>query len=295
MEDIFKNQPAQSQSLLGDYFQFLWKPDLIEAPINLGFNRVLNHILRLYTLHLLTTALIGVAIAQVVTEGDHILYDEVLSELSVWLVLLLVLILPAVEELIFRLPLRPSALGFSIPTSIVILYLLGLVGVNLAILPVVGLMLLGLNFYLFIRPLKLPLLERIYGRFSRSIFYISAILFGAIHITNYSGRVWALMPLLVLPQFILGLFLGFVRVRYGFGWAIFAHGFHNGCLIAPLLIILGLESSKLQSQIGQGIDFEMLTLLDKLLIIGQGLYFIGGLLFCIITAWKLIREWQNDS
>ncbi|MDJ0708128.1 MAG: CPBP family intramembrane metalloprotease [Leptolyngbyaceae cyanobacterium MO_188.B28] len=296
MENTLENQPAPSQSLLGAYFQFLRTPNLIEAPASLSFNRIRNHILRLYTPHLLATLLIAIVISQVVTEADNILFEDILSELSAWLILFgAVVMAPVVEEIIFRLPLRPIALSLSIPISIAIIYLLDLFSVNQAIPPVVGLMLLGFNIYLATRHPKVPRLQQLYTRFPRPIFYLSAILFGAIHIGNYDSRVWALMPLLVLPQCVLGLFLGFVRVRYGFGWAIFAHALHNGCLIAPFLMMLGLGSSELRSQIGQGIDFEALTLLDKLLTTGLGLYFISGLALCVITAWKVIREWQYAS
>lgn len=296
MENTLKNQPTPSQSLLGGYFQFLRTPNLIEAPASLGFNRIRNNILRLYTPHLLTILLIGIVISQVVTEGDNILFEDILLEQSPWLILFWgVVMAPIVEEIIFRLPLRPVALSLSIPISLVMIYLLGLFSVNPAIPSVVGLMLLGFNVYLALRRLKVPRLQQLYTRFPRPIFYLSAILFGAIHIGNYDSRVWILMPLLVLPQCVAGLFLGFVRVRYGFGWAIFAHALHNGCVMAPFLIMLGLGSSELRSQLGQDMDVEALTLLDKLLTTGLGLYCIGGLVLCVMTAWNVIREWQDAS
>ncbi len=268
----------------------------MEAPTNLGFNQIRNHILRLYTPHLLVILLIGTVITQAITETDNILLEDILSELSAWLILfLLVVMAPVVEEIIFRLPLRPIALSLSIPISIAIIYLLGLFRINPAISSVVGFMLLGFNIYLATRHLKIPRLQQFYTRFPRPIFYLSAILFGAIHIGNYNSRVWALMPLLVLPQCVLGLLLGFVRVRYGLGWAIFTHAFHNGCVMAPFIVMLGLGSSELRSQMGQNMDFEALTLLDKLLTVGLGFYFIGGLVLCVITAWNVIREWQSAS
>ncbi|MEM6254906.1 MAG: CPBP family glutamic-type intramembrane protease [Cyanobacteria bacterium P01_D01_bin.156] len=271
-------------------------PNLIEVPASLNFNSIRNRIFRLYAPHLLAILLIGIVISQVVSETDNILFEDILSDLSVSLIFFLVVVMaPIIEEIIFRLPLRPSALSLSIPFSIAILYLSTFLRMNSAIPSVVGFMLLGFNVYLAKRQLKVFRLQQIYRRFSRPIFYLSAILFGVIHIGNYDSRVWALMPLLVLPQSVLGLFWGFVRVRYGLSWAIFAHALHNGCVMAPFLITLGLGSSELRSQMGQDLSFEALIWLDKLLIIGLGLYFIGGFILCVVTAWKVIREWQHAS
>ena len=296
MENTLKNQPAPSRSLLGGYFQFLRMPNLIEAPASLGFNRTRNHILRLYTPHLLVILLIGIVISLVVNEGDNTLFDDILLEQSPWLIFFWAVVMaPTMEEIIFRLPLRPISPSLSIPISIAIIYFLALLGMNPAISAAVGFMLLGFNIYFAIRRLNVPRLQRIYTKFPRLIFYLSVVLFGAIHISNYDSRVWAFMPLLVLPQCVAGLFLGFVRIRYGFGWAIFAHALHNGCVMAPFLLMLGLGSSELRSQIGQDIDFESLTVLDQLLTAGMGFYFIGGLVLCVITAWNVIREWQDAA
>ena len=296
MENTLKNQPVPSQSLLGRYFQFLRMPNLIEAPMNLGFNRIRNNVLRLYASHLLVVLLIGIVISQVIPGTDYSLMQDMLSNLPVWLTLFLVVVMaPILEEGIFRLPLRPSVLSISISISIVLIYLFGVFSANLPLSFVVGFMLLGFNVYLATRSLKVVRLQQLYTRFPRLIFYLSAILFGAIHIGNYDSRVWAFMPLLVLPQLVLGLFLGFVRVRYGLSWAIFAHAFHNGCVMAPFLLLLGLGSSELRAQIGQNMVFESLTLLDKLLVTGLVFYFIGGLVICIMTAGKVIREWQHAA
>jgi len=296
MEETSTNQPASVRSLLGSYFQFLRMPNLTKAPRNLGIRRTLSQVLRLYSPHLLATLLIGLVIGQVVTKGDNILFEDIFSKQSVWSVLFLVAVLaPIAEEIIFRLPLRPAVLSISIPASIAIIYLLGFFNAGSAIISVVLFSLLGLNIYFAARRLKSSLINQLYVRFSRLIFYLLAILFGAIHISNYDSRVWILMPLLVLPQCVLGLLLGFVRIQYGLGWAMLIHAFHNGCLMAPLLIVLALGSPELRSQFGQDSDFEALSLLDKLLMGGLGVYFLVGFVLCLITSWKVIREWRRDA
>ncbi|WP_293052911.1 CPBP family intramembrane glutamic endopeptidase [Paludibacter sp.] len=65
-------------------------------------------------------------------------------------------------------------------------------------------------------------------------FYPMAILFGCIHISNFQGYnellLW--MPLLTSIQFIAGLFLGYIRIKYGLIWSIFYHAFNNMAFIS---------------------------------------------------------------
>jgi uncharacterized protein (TIGR03435 family) len=66
------------------------------------------------------------------------------------------------------------------------------------------------------------------------LFYFSAILFGIVHITNYklSYTILLLSPILIAPQILLGLFIGFLRVRYGFVWGYLLHALHNAVFIS---------------------------------------------------------------
>lgn len=74
--------------------------------------------------------------------------------------------------------------------------------------------------------------------FFKSIFYASVLLFAAVHLTNFelSEQVFNIAPLLVAPQLILGVFLGYVRVKLGLLWSICLHSLYNGILITPILL-----------------------------------------------------------
>jgi CAAX amino terminal protease family. len=80
-------------------------------------------------------------------------------------------------------------------------------------------------------------------------FYPMAILFGCIHISNFQGYnellLW--MPLLTSIQFIAGLFLGYIRVQFGLIWSIFFHSFNNfifvGIAICSMHSFKGYQSS----------------------------------------------------
>ncbi len=66
-------------------------------------------------------------------------------------------------------------------------------------------------------------------QFFNFVFYFFALLFGLVHITNYeiSPNVILLSPILIAPQFILGTYLGFIRVRFGLFWSILLHASYN--------------------------------------------------------------------
>lgn len=70
------------------------------------------------------------------------------------------------------------------------------------------------------------------------IFYIVALLFAVFHIFNFNdlSKALYLLPLLIAPQFFAALMIGFVRMRYGFTWAIFSHFIYNSLLILPVII-----------------------------------------------------------
>lgn len=72
----------------------------------------------------------------------------------------------------------------------------------------------------------------------RYIFYASVLLFAGVHLTNFemSRQVYYMAPLLVAPQLILGVFLGYVRVKLGLLWSICLHSLYNGILITPIFL-----------------------------------------------------------
>lgn len=73
--------------------------------------------------------------------------------------------------------------------------------------------------------------------------YVSILLFGAVHISNFeiTPMALALSPFLVAPQLVLGAFAGFIRVKFGLIWSIALHASHNFILFLPLALVKLLE------------------------------------------------------
>ncbi|MEM8641847.1 MAG: CPBP family glutamic-type intramembrane protease [Cyanobacteria bacterium P01_G01_bin.54] len=285
-----------SSSLLGDYLQFLRSPDLTPPPRPYSLKQVIIQSLRLYSLHLLVLLVVGVLIGQIIDEGDSLLpdlFNEIPAEI---LFLFAVVAAPIVEELLFRLPLRGSLFNLGFSSSLFLgLGLVGFTPLRGAVLMLIVVVLTSLNLQLWrLRPPSRAIAQ-FYQRFPRLIFYTLTVLFGAVHITNYGTQVWLFLPLLVLPQVIIGLLFGFVRVRYGFAWAIGLHAFHNGCLLLPVFCLQLWGSAQLQQQGLENLDLNTLAWGDQLLMAGVGLYFMGGLILCIVTAWGLVREGRKKT
>jgi len=72
------------------------------------------------------------------------------------------------------------------------------------------------------------------------VFYIASVAFAMIHIFNFEEfplRVILLAPLITLPQFILGLGMGYLRMRFGFWYGYFFHVLNNGFAVGVYLLL----------------------------------------------------------
>lgn len=63
----------------------------------------------------------------------------------------------------------------------------------------------------------------LFRRFPMPIFWASALVFGMAHSFNFEAGAKPWLILLTLPQISAGIFLGYLRVRYGLRWSIAAH------------------------------------------------------------------------
>tara|TARA_B100000941_G_C28367456_1_gene480282 strand:+ start:67 stop:717 length:651 start_codon:yes stop_codon:yes gene_type:complete len=88
---------------------------------------------------------------------------------------------------------------------------------------------------------KINLLKTIrnfWKKFYGWIFYLISIAFGFMHILNFepSLNIYLLAPVLVAPQILIGINLGYLRIRFGLIWSILFHAFYNGILMSIALL-----------------------------------------------------------
>lgn len=102
-----------------------------------------------------------------------------------------------------------------------------------------------LVFRAFLRPFP-AIRPRWWATIFPLVFFVSAVIFGLVHITNYDGSPhWLVWPLATLPQIVMGLLLGYVRIRFGLGWAMLFHGGHNAVFVTMFLVVRAADPSLL--------------------------------------------------
>lgn len=154
-----------------------------------------------------------------------------------WLVPLVVLIAPLGEEIVFRgwLTGRTRALWL-LGCALAAGALLAMVSYHVAEVPAsFGVVAMGL-----IAPIGWWLLRRrgVPGWFEAGfpvLVWLSILIFGLLHLTNYPQLSWALLPM-ILPQLWAGLVLTYARMRIGLMASILIHAAANGTAITLALM-----------------------------------------------------------
>lgn len=303
--DSFPGPAGQAESLLGQFLRFLRRPIYtVNTPKD---HQGIGDILKLYSLVIIVVLALGLISSQIASSFrfDHILQNEETISPAM-LVSFGIIVAPILEEMIFRLPLRYTPLNLTLPLHFfsvtLVLVLVGskIVSPLLAALLLVAVVSLGLLLRLWLkRKVNPKKIHTFYERFIGWLVYGSSLIFGLVHVTNFDlaarpGQIWLLTPLLVLPQIALGIFLAFVRLRYGFWWSVFTHGFHNACALTPFLL-MQLLSPNLRSQLEAGKSVSDWMGKD-MIVLGLIVAFVGGgLILCIRTVWQLVHEWRAES
>ncbi|MEM1120124.1 MAG: CPBP family intramembrane glutamic endopeptidase [Bacteroidota bacterium] len=71
----------------------------------------------------------------------------------------------------------------------------------------------------------------------KRIFWVFTIVFAAIHFSNFTTTVPIyLAPILVLPQLVLGVILGYIRIGWSTRYSMLFHAIHNGIPVTLLLL-----------------------------------------------------------
>jgi len=228
---------------MNEAFRFAIKPTLKEAiPFSwLTLIKTLGYALVL-DFGLMTIALIIMGLVVGSSLDDQHQFKELLKTLSPLVLFFMVAILaPLLEETIFRLFLRFHTLTlFASILAGALFFIPRNEGVSLWIVSgVFAFIFLGLV-GLYLQPEHATkVLKKFWEQHFWVLYYASVLIFGLAHISNYNLPVWKLTllaPILVLPQILLGFILGYLRIRFGFVYAVLLHAFHNGILILPVIL-----------------------------------------------------------
>lgn len=195
--------------ILKSYQRFL---NFLKKPDDRSFSRV-NLSFKLKTL--LSLLLLNVALSFVWILVMNVLdiqglenMNSRLLNLPYWsLILVGVVVAPFIEELIFRFPMKYSR-NYLLQFIIALVALFAPAESKNAL-------------YAQVRSY--------WRRYFWVFFYLLSTFFAFVHIYNYvdAKQLLLLSPLLTLMQFITGLIIGYIRVRFGFLWGWYYHAFFN--------------------------------------------------------------------
>lgn len=200
-----------------DFFSFLKNPGLVrqsEIPsLYSFFNLVWKSFLVLIGFSVLSEFVISAPL-----KYFNLLPHPKVIEFSLLNVLILSLLSPIIEELVFRLPLRISRFNIAISLSLILFF--SIFKLNIYVATFSSIVLFGV-IYLRIKEGS-DIKARITTYFTSNfflIFYIQALLFGFIHLGNYDLNLSLsiLFPIVVIRQIFTGCFFGYIRVKYTFG------------------------------------------------------------------------------
>lgn len=143
--------------------------------------------------------------------------NEMMKESQIAIILLGVIVAPLWEELVFRAYLL---LKLNLPYQITVL-MVSITGEGNKI-----------RFKDFA--------QAKWRKYFRVVVYLSAVIFAYIHIFNFDLTLTVILisPLLVSPQFLVGLMAAYIRVKHGLIWSILFHAFHNSVFIAMALLFI---------------------------------------------------------
>lgn len=203
-----------------DFLNFIKNPkDQKDPNQKTGFK--FRHLFSILILDIITVTIIAFIIVYVedmglVSTESHQM-NELFGTKSKWFILFLgVIIAPLFEELIFRLYLRKRYNPIRLVS-----FISGIVKPSSH------------------EHIK-AVVDRNWHKYYGSFFYVATLIFALIHITNYelTTIVLIFIPLLTAPQFLAGLFMGYLRVRFGLLWGMLLHFLHNLIFLGiPLLFL----------------------------------------------------------
>ncbi|WP_299702204.1 CPBP family glutamic-type intramembrane protease [uncultured Pontibacter sp.] len=224
------------------FWQFLRAPQQSDA-LHEKPTQVWRPFLQLFVLKLVLAIVLSALVYGLIRLMGHNPFashrlDRFLQDNNPLLVLLAVaLIGPAVEEFFFRAPLRFTRMRLFVAFMAIIFFvlptLLELTRISTLISVIIWMGALMLAIWVVTSDIRTWRMRRLWEKHFGDVFYTFTIIFALTHLANYDNLHLpvALMPLLVVPQFIGALFWGYIRLRFSLTWAMVAHGMFNTLLL----------------------------------------------------------------
>ena len=230
--------------VLSDIKKFLITPDDSKYSFESSGERIASFI-KLFGINLLISFVILSALTGIIRLNLEIDFKPInISLFNLWLANLL--LIPVLEEIAFRLSLRLTKIYLSLSVSaityMVASYSFGIdiIDFNQKLLFRLAVAFIGfITAYLLLRNKKIfENVNKVWRSNFKLIYYFFLFLFVIRHIDMYELNLVTILflPLLLSPQLISGIFLSFVRMRFGFGYSLIFHVMINLIAFSPQII-----------------------------------------------------------
>ncbi|WP_233266102.1 CPBP family glutamic-type intramembrane protease [Myroides fluvii] len=234
-----------TQALLFDFLQFLRKPHT--EPLFHHKKQALFLSFKLWLYLFVFIIFGGVFLDSLVDIPMHDRFEEVMEQIGIWgFVGFAVILGPFLEEIAFRLAMRFRLRNVIVGVIAFIAYMTQAASYpaekmssngTLYLYTFSGLLLVG---FLILCTKYPSLLANWWTAHFPLVFYVASVSFALIHIFNFEEfplRVVLLAPLITLPQFVLGLGMGYLRLRFGFWYGYLFHVLNNGFAVSIYLLL----------------------------------------------------------
>ncbi|MEM8627407.1 MAG: CPBP family intramembrane glutamic endopeptidase [Pseudomonadota bacterium] len=277
----------QSAHLYAHFLRFIKRPRTREELVDDRPNSsAFTAIFKLYALQL---PLMACAIVVISMIGNSLSSPKGITEFvaqssALQLVLMAVIVAPIGEELVFRTPLIAArwvlAIWLLLVSAVMGVYADTLLGVGPSGAIALASAFAVAGFAALLMPRRW--FQAIRDGHRRSffvLFWVSVLAFGFLHLSNYSSeqKATVLAPLLVLPQLIAGVFLGYLRVVYGLTSAIALHMLNNSLAVVPVALLSTANINV--AKLGSGLDTAAMSTAQQVAVFGASAYFlliVGG-------------------
>jgi uncharacterized protein len=162
----------------------------------------------------------------------------VISQNKLIMVLIALLFAPVFEELAFRLLLKPSWRNFMIFATVILLMAVKYLSESRYLMMTCFVVIACAAALPVFSESMLHKVQTFIFKHIAFFFYLSAALFGCMHIFNFEPVTYKLFLagiLIVGPQIVAGIFMGFVRMRFGIVYSMLFH-FCMNLLALPLFL-----------------------------------------------------------
>lgn len=220
------------KKIFNDFYSFVYKTEY-EKKIKLNFKEFMCFLFFFLVSSFFLTIVLYFYLKN--TALDISLKSTFFSDFDYKTFLKIVIIVPVLEEFIFRSILVSNRLSLSAFLFAMLYLMFAYWGIDVFLNLTISLLIVSIQYY---TNLRIP--KMIYNKSFKVIIYSFSILFAIYHIWNFNitPQVLFLSPLLLFPKFFIGISLSFIRVRFGLMFSIISHSLHN---LVPVLIYLSVS------------------------------------------------------